>query len=698
PAWREFLLPFIKCLALVPILDDKTCYGAIALLSKEGQDLTGGQSGLVVEAVANQLALAIKNNQLATDTRKRISVLNVLSDLGRTLSSTIEVEKVMNIIPRIASGVFIADGCSLNIIDVDDTLLYSSQYGVVPPAYNFIRYQNQILPISIAETIKRESLFMGYLADDPKAQELTAKEKNNTIISIPLMFQGSHRGNISLYNKLGGSQGGGNVNPRLFAREDMELLKAMNSMLSGVLENALTFKKVEKLASTNEGMVRYLSNLYDISSAMMTTVRYDELVWIIIQALTLRQGLCFDKVLILLMRETPGGEQVLESSAYFSADQTDVRNAQPLVEVLKRPVAEEATQMMEAGTNLGLSIPVNVDTTRILARAMVEKKALLGFRALDTYDDLELGDFGLRAYAAVPMLAKGRDVGVIAVDRSLSGERLTGESLRDLTMLANQAGLAIENTQLYDDIKQANVTLSQVKSRLIAAEKMAAQGEMGTQLAHEIRNPLVSIGGFTKRLLKKMSADDPLRRYPVVILEEVERLNKVLNNVLDFSRDELGLVRQFSLEDLAKEALASLKHELSRMHTTIQTDFEEDLPKISADDRQVMHVFLNIIYNASQAMSTQGGGTIYLKLFLQKDNENQYVACQITDTGPGIPEDMLNNVFNPFFTTKTQGTGLGLSIVQKIVARYNGQITATNHPAEYPDSGASFLFMFPVSV
>ncbi|MDR0622273.1 MAG: hypothetical protein LBJ61_10420 [Deltaproteobacteria bacterium] len=695
--WQDFLSPFMNCLAVVPILDDKTCYGAIVLLSKDPKDLSGGQSGQVIDAVTNQLALAIKNNQLATDTRKRISVLNVLSDLGRSLSATIEVERVMNMIPKIAAGVFIADGCSLNVLDTDDTLLYSSQYGVVPPAYNFIRYQGQILPISIAETLRRDTLFMGYLADDPKAQELTVKEKNNTVISIPLMFQGSHKGNISLFNKLGGSLGGGNANPRLFDREDMDLLKAMNSMISGVVENALTFKKVEKLASTNEGMVRYLSNLYDISSAMMTTVRYDELVWIIIRALTLRQGLCFDKVLILLMKSAPGGH-VLESSAYFSADQTDERNFQKLVDVLRRPVAEEAAQMMEAGTNLRISIPVTVDTTRILARAMVEKKALLGFRALDTYDDLELGDFGLRAYAAVPMLAKGRDVGVIAVDRSLSGERLTGESLRDLTMLANQAGLAIENTQLYDDINKANVTLSQVRSRLIEAEKMAAQGEMGSQLAHEIRNPLVSIGGFTQRLLKKMAPGDPLRRYPTVILEEVERLNKVLNNVLDFSRDEMGLIRQFSLEDLAKEALASLKHELSRMKCEVYTEFEENLPKISADDRQVLHVFLNIIYNASQAMAPNGGGNIYLKLYSRKDAENQYVCCQITDTGPGIPDEILANVFNPFFTTKTQGTGLGLSIVQKIVERYNGQIFAVNHPTEYPDGGASFTFMFPVGL
>ena len=353
--------------------------------------------------------------------------------------------------------------------------------------------------------------------------------------------------------------------------------------------------------------------------------------------------------------------------------------------------------MMEAGAALKISIPVSAQSNRILARVTVEKRPLLGFRGLDPSDDLDLGDFGLRAYAAVPMLAKGREVGVIAVDRSLSGLPLTVDSLRDLTMLANQAGLAIENTQLYDDLLAANTNLSQVRSRLIEAEKRAAQGEMGTQLAHEIRNPLVSIGGFTQRLIKKMSPEDPLRRYPQVILEEVERLNGVLNNVLDFSRDERGLVKAFALEDVAKDVLQSLKHELERTRVRIETDFEPGLPKVLADDRQISHVFLNLIYNASQAMAPQGGGKIYMRIYLSRDSETPCVACQVTDTGPGIPEELMGTVFNPFFTTKTQGTGLGLSIVQKIVDRYSGQLTVANHPEEYPGSGASFTFMFPAA-
>ncbi|MDR3204324.1 MAG: hypothetical protein LBV23_06235, partial [Deltaproteobacteria bacterium] len=149
--WREFFTPFLPCLAVVPIVDDKTCYGTLIILSSSSKELDSGLYGQMVESVANQLSVTIKHNQLATDTRKRISVLNVLSDLGKSLAQTIEVEKVMSMIPQIAAGVFIADGCALNVLDENGlTLLYSSIYGLVPPAYNYMRYQGQTLPLSVA--------------------------------------------------------------------------------------------------------------------------------------------------------------------------------------------------------------------------------------------------------------------------------------------------------------------------------------------------------------------------------------------------------------------------------------------------------------------------------------------------------------------------------------------------------------------
>jgi signal transduction histidine kinase len=485
--------------------------------------------------------------------------------------------------------------------------------------------------------------------------------------------------------------------PRLFDRDDLELLFSMNNMISGVLENAITFREVESLARTNEKIVTYLSILHEISSAMMTTVRYDELVWIITRALTEPRGLGFDQVFILLLEE--GGEgrpSSLVGSAFWTYGQSDEEPVPEggLAELLKNPSKEEATRMLQRGGELLVRIPVFPESPRLLSRVVLEKKAMLGFRAFDNEQDERLKNFGLKAYAAVPMVAKNREVGVIAVDRSLSGEPLTLSDLRDLTMLANQAGLAIENSRLYDDLEQANRTLSQVRGRLIDAEKAAAQGEMGAHLAHEVRNPLVSIGGFSQRLLKKMPEDDPLRKYAEVIWEEVSRVNKVLNNILDYSRNTEGLMREFKLEAKVAEAIGTLKHEMDRTGITLELTVDPDLPLVSADDSQVMHIILNIVYNASQAMSPKGG-RIHIRLFETREADESYVACEITDTGPGIPPDILPDVFTPFYTSKSDGTGLGLSIVKKIVERYHGHIQVSNHPAHIPDSGASFTFMFP---
>ena len=693
-----FVDPFSESLMVTSLGDDKANYGVLLLLRRTFRPLNPHQS-LLLEAVANELAIAIKSVKLATETRKRLSVLNVLSDLGRTLSSTIDVEKVMTMIPQIASGIFLADGCTVNILDEDgQRLLLTSQYGIIPPAYNFERYHaSGNLPKSMAAAMSRPASFSGFLKEDPCAIDLSDAEMTGTIISCPLNFQGPHQGSISLFNKLGGQGAQPDIVPRLFDSDDLELLFSMNNMISGVLENAITFREVESLARTNEKIITTLSILYEISSAMMTTVRYDELVWIITRALTDHQGLGYDQVLILLLQE--GDETrlpALVSSAFWANGQSseDKSPDGDLAELLKNPSREEAARMIKRGEDMLVRIPVFPESPRLLSRVVLEKKAMLGIRAFDSEQDERLKNFGLKSYAAVPMAAKNREVGVIAVDRSLSGEPLTLSDLRDLTMLANQAGLAVENARLYDDLEKANRTLSQVQGRLIDAEKAAAQGEMGTHLAHEVRNPLVSIGGFTRRLLKKMPEEDPLRKYALVIWEEVSRVNKVLNNILDYSRNSEGLMREFQLEDKVVEAIDTLKHEMERKKITLEFMADPNLPPVSADDSQVMHIILNIIYNASQAMEPRGG-RIHVRLFVTRADDESYVACEITDTGPGIPQKILPNIFLPFHTSKTDGTGLGLSIVKKIVDRYHGRIQFSNHPAHIPDSGASFTFMFP---
>ncbi|MGL4209672.1 MAG: GAF domain-containing protein, partial [Candidatus Adiutrix sp.] len=166
--WATFTEPFKQSFLVTPLTDDRGTYGALVLLARRPYEAGSAQSTFI-EAVGNEMTIAIKNMQMATITKKRMSVLNVLSDLGRSLSSTIDPDKIMAMIPKIATGVFLAEGCTLNILDDSGrTLIMNSQYGVVPPAYNFERYEAKPLPPKSAQALRRQTSFSGFLKDDPK--------------------------------------------------------------------------------------------------------------------------------------------------------------------------------------------------------------------------------------------------------------------------------------------------------------------------------------------------------------------------------------------------------------------------------------------------------------------------------------------------------------------------------------------------
>ena len=457
-------------------------------------------------------------------------------------------------------------------------------------------------------------------------------------------------------------------------------------MISSSLENALTFQAVDGLARHNKLLVRNLSCLYDISVAMMTTVKMDELLSIISKALTLKQGLGFDRAMILLVNEE---EDTLLGAAIKQTSLEKVNDGLLFADRLKPEIDREKDPPDDKF--LKLEIPLQPGQN-ILADTALGKKGIIVSqkeKGIGPSLSLPLG-WGRHAFATVAMLAKGKVVGVIAVDRDLSLAEITTEDLQNLSMLANQAGLAIENSRLYEYIEQMNLSLSQTRERLLEAEKLAALGEMAAGMAHEIRNPLVSIGGFTRRLLKSMDQDSPHRVYIEVIINEVTRLEKTLSEVLDFSRDTLGHLEERNLNDVLNEALYILRRDLKEENIKIVKDLNE-IPIVLIDERQIKHVFFNLFFNAQQAMLR--GGLLLVKTYPTTISDRVYAACEVSDEGPGIAPEVLPNIFNPFFTTKDTGTGLGLSIVHKIISRHNGVIEVINGP----DKGATFTIKLPAA-
>ena len=226
---------------------------------------------------------------------------------------------------------------------------------------------------------------------------------------------------------------------------------------------------------------------------------------------------------------------------------------------------------------------------------------------------------------------------------------------------------------------------------LVQAEKLSALGELVAGVAHELNNPLTGILGFSQLLL--MSEQDPAVRRDVERIEkEAQRATRVIKNLLSFARMQEIKKRPVDLNDVVSRTVEIKNYELRVNNITVEMQLAEQLSPILADASQIQTVFLNLINNAQDALSSAHGKRT---LRVRTEHAGDSVHVSISDDGPGISPDHLGKIFDPFFTTKGigKGTGLGLSICHGIVTSYGGRIWAES---EY-GSGAIFHFEFPIT-
>ena len=238
--------------------------------------------------------------------------------------------------------------------------------------------------------------------------------------------------------------------------------------------------------------------------------------------------------------------------------------------------------------------------------------------------------------------------------------------------------------------KQAEEREKQLQQELILASRLASIGEMASGVAHEINNPLTGVIGFAQLLMRRDIADD-IREDLEVINKEAQRVAEVVSGLLAFAHQrkpgrEYVDINQLILEILK---LRSCQMQVNNIHLVNRLD--PDLPQTVADGNQLQQVFLNIILNAEQAMvKAHGGGNLSVKT----EQVNDSIQVSVADDGPGISQENLDKVFNPFFTTNEvgQGTGLGLSICHGIVTQHNGKISAKSKLGK----GATFIVELPI--
>ena len=228
--------------------------------------------------------------------------------------------------------------------------------------------------------------------------------------------------------------------------------------------------------------------------------------------------------------------------------------------------------------------------------------------------------------------------------------------------------------------------------QLLQAEKMAALGQTISGVAHELNNPLATILSWAERLAEKIG-DPAMRRGVDVILGEADRAARIVRNLLTFARKRQSTRTMIDVNRVVLEMLALRSYEQRLSNVEVVTALASGLPQVFADAHQIQQVLLNLVINAEQAMvSSHGRGAMVIRTW--HDEERDAVALEVSDDGPGVPEEAKTKIFDPFFTTKEvgKGTGLGLTVAYAIVQEHGGRIRVGA-----PPRGAAFVVELPVS-
>ncbi len=579
--------------------------------------------------------------------------------------------------------------------------------------------------------------------------------------------------------------------------------------ISGISRDITEKKRYEReLAKRNQE----LSRLFFISSAMRSTLELDRLLRMILTAVTMSDGLGFNRAILFLVDDERkllkgamgvGPSSPEEAWRVWSTLSMEKKTLEDLMkEIESGPLRKDS---LLDRLSLNIEIPLQEDT--ILTRAVKEKRIInvKDVREEPLSDPVLIQQLGTEAYAVVPLISRDRVIGLLWVDNLFNRRPITDDDIRFLTGFSNQVAAAIENARLFERVRLAEAELENIfesisdmvyittadytirninravlerlnrrcmnegidrvwtkemvigkkcyevfhgmdrpyekcphhktvkdkkaymeefedpylgitsfsstspvfdpsgeftgtvhvvrditelkrlRERLQASEKMAALGEVAAKVAHEIRNPLVSVGGFARRLEARL--DGKLKEYASIITKEVLRLENILRDILSFVRG-MGLAAEDTdINSLLDEVVNLYRDELRNRNIEIKRQFSEQLV-LSVDAGRIKEAIINIFTNAVQAIGRDGTITLITE---KRDSEGVII---IKDTGPGIDEKDLPNIFNPFYTTKPSGTGLGLSITKRIIDEHGGRIEVETKK----NAGTSFIIYLPEKV
>ena len=464
----------------------------------------------------------------------------------------------------------------------------------------------------------------------------------------------------------------------LYKEKDLARREGLVSMLSvpmcikekviGVINCYTSYPR--SFSKMEEEMLSTVANQAAIcieNSGLMDTLDIEEILRLVLEGVIKNIG--FDRARLYLVNER---RDVLECKMAVGVD----------VEMIK-----------------GIELPLDPEAS-IVSRSVIEKKPyIIPDARMDPRVNPVLKEkFNLHSLVVIPLFTKEKALGAIAADHTEPGRRLTQETLDSVMRFAQQAGLAIQNASMYQELKnfsrqmeeriqKTTADLRKTEAQLIRSEKLAALGQLAAGIAHEIRNPLTSINILIHSLRERLPSENSRQEDLKVIEEEIHRMNEIVDQFLRFAKPSSPFLEKTDVLSIFEETLQLLRPQIEKQRIVVEKEFQA-LPMIQMDPEQMKQAMLNLLLNAIQAMP-QGG---QLTLSGRNSKEGQWIHLSIEDSGMGISPEDIDKLFDPFFSTKEGGVGLGLSITHRIIDQHHGKIEVES----IPEKGTIFTVWLPI--
>lgn len=432
------------------------------------------------------------------------------------------------------------------------------------------------------------------------------------------------------------------VQPRDLAVDDIALLESLAGQIAVALENARLYEQIRSNAHLLESMVaartRHLSTLHAVTAAVSRRLDLDGIAGDTLNEIRRLMGL-------------PG-------AAFFLTEDGGRRT-------------EADSPSVRCIASYGLS-----EATSRAAEAAAHQ-------AVTSREPVWLAPLECDPVLAVPLVVPEDCLGALVV----SG-RLTPEDSDVLIAVGRELGVAVNNARLYAAVQRYAEELKASQDRLVESERMAAMGKLSAAIAHEINNPLQAIQTHLGLALEEAEAGEPVDPDNLrIAASEIQRTGQLIHQFLDFYRPAVGEIALVDVDIILDEVLRLVEQKLSKAQVRLERHWSPMRPMVRAHAGRLKQVFLNLLLNAIDAMPNGG------QIDVRTEVEGEQVRVHVSDTGHGIPAEVMPHLFEPFFTTKTRGIGMGLFVSQGIIHHYGGDIRVTSQPGQ----GTTFTVSLPCS-